>query len=224
MHAEELPGLAAAVAEAGEQLQGVALHDVDALVAPVGDEEVRLLRVARERDVPDGAVASRVLRDDDFLHERAVAREHLNPVVGAVADVHEAVVRDLRAVHRIAELLRRRRLRVVGPQIGVVGLVAVGAPVALERAGVGVDHDDALVAIAVGDVGFVRRRIDEDLRGAPEVLRVVAAGVLSRMTHLQQELAVLVNLRMCASFGSLPPIQTLPLWSTVMPWLVAGHS
>ena len=58
-------------------------------------------------------------------------------------------------MHRIAELLRRRRIRIVRAQIGVVRLVAVGAPVALVLAGVGVEHDHAMVAVAVGDVELV---------------------------------------------------------------------
>ena len=50
----------------------------------------------------------------------------------AVADVEQAVDRELGAVHRVAELLRRRRVGVVGAEVRVVRLVAVGAPVALE--------------------------------------------------------------------------------------------
>ena len=123
--------------------------------------------------------AERVLGEERFLHELAVRREDLHAVVGAVADVDEAVVRALDAVHRIAELLRGRRLRVVVAEVGVVRLVAVGAPVALHLAGVGVEHGDALVAVAVGDVGLVGLRIDPDLGDAAEILQIVAAAVLA---------------------------------------------
>ena len=60
--------------------------------ASVSHEQERLLGIPGERDVPDGAVAARVLRDDEFLHERAVALEHLDPVVGAIAHVDQAVI------------------------------------------------------------------------------------------------------------------------------------
>ena len=40
-------------------------------------------------------------------------------------------------------------------------------------------HDDALVAVAVGDVRLVGLRVDEDLRDAAEVLGVVAAAALA---------------------------------------------
>ena len=33
-----------------------------------------------------------------------------------------------------------------------------------------------------------------------------------------------VNFRMWPSDAPLPPIQTMPLLSTVMPWLLSGHS
>ena len=91
-----------------------------------------------------------------FLHERAVGPEHLDAIVRPVADVDEAIVRELRAVYRVAELLRGRRIRIVGPQVRVVRLVAVRAPVALELAGLGVDDRHPLVAVAVGQVDLVR--------------------------------------------------------------------
>ena len=80
----------------------------------VGEEDVLLLRVLRERDVPHRAVAERVLaRTSASFTNLPSLREHLDAVVRAVADVDEAVVRRLGAVHRVAELLRRRRVRVV---------------------------------------------------------------------------------------------------------------
>ena len=126
---------------------------------------------SRENAMSQTAPSPRVrFAMNDLLHERAVALKHLDPVVGAIAHVHQPVVRDVRAVHRAAELPRRRRIRIVRPEIRVVRLVAVGAPVALELAGVRIDDHDAPVAVAVGDVRLVHLRIDDDLRGAPEVL------------------------------------------------------
>src|SRR5262249_9733382 len=96
--------------------------------------------------------------------------------------------------HRVAELLRRGPATVVGAEIGVVRLVAVSSPVTLHLAGVGIDHRDALVAIAVGDISLVGFCIDPDLRRPAEVLRIVAAAVRAEMADLQQELAVLGEL------------------------------
>ena len=58
-----------------------------------------------------------------------------------------------------------------------------------------VEDDDAAVAVAVGDVHFVRCRVLEDLGGPPEVLRVVAAVVHALLADLQQELPGLVELQ-----------------------------
>ena len=112
----------------------------------------------RESDVPHRSVAQRPFLDDLLLHECAVLFEHLDAVVHAVAHVEQAIVRQLRAVHGIAELLIERRIRIVIAQVGVVRLVAVSAPMPLVFSRVRVEHDHALVAIAVGDVQFIGRR------------------------------------------------------------------
>ena len=105
------------------------------------------------------------------------------------------VDRHLGAVHRRAELLRDRRVGIVASEVGVVRLVAVGAPVALELAGVGVEHDDALVAVAVGDVGLVLLLVDGDLGDHAEVLGAVAVDRHALLADLHQELAVLRELQ-----------------------------
>ncbi len=88
------------------------------------------------------------------------------------------------------ELLRGRRLRVVAPEVRIVGLVPVRAPEALELSAVRVDDDDAFVLVAVGDVGLVGLRVDEHLRHAAEALEVVAADALPLPPDLHEELAV----------------------------------
>src|SRR5947207_1066549 len=82
-----------------------------------------LLRIVRERDVPRRSVAVRLLAHPRFLDELAFRREDLDAIVHTVAHVDETIVRHLGAVHRRAELLRRRRLRIVAAQVVVVGLV-----------------------------------------------------------------------------------------------------
>ena len=103
----------------------------------------------------------------------------------------------------------------------------------LVLAGVGIEHDHAMVAIAIGDIQFIGLRIDERLRRQPQIVGVVAALALARLADLHQELAVLRELQSKLSLhgarprpscshpaGSvppaagprpLPPIQTLPL-------------
>src|SRR5580765_4933289 len=105
VNAEELSRLAAAVAEVGDLFQRLAQDDAHLLVAAVGHEEVALLRVARERDVPDRALGKAAPRVPLLFHELAVLGEHLQPVGLAIADVDEAVVGNVGAVHRVPELL-----------------------------------------------------------------------------------------------------------------------
>ena len=169
-------------------------------------------------------------REEAFLDELAFGREDLQAIADAIADVDEPIDGHVGAVHRVVELLRGFRGRVVRRQRRVIRLVAVRAPVALHLAGVGIEHRDALVQIAVGDVGLVRFLVDEDLCDAAEAHRVVAAAdkacdlpflvagrrapALRRAPFLpicSRNLPSLVNFRMCESGAPLPPIQTLPL-------------
>ena len=92
VHAVELTGLASAVAEAGENLECVALQHVDAVVHAVGEIQIALRRVLRKGDVPHRSRGARVLRDEHLLHERAVRSKHLQPIVDTVAHVEESVV------------------------------------------------------------------------------------------------------------------------------------
>src|SRR6202035_2314783 len=94
-------------------------------------------------------------------------------------------------MHGIAELLGGRRIRVVGAQIRVVRFVAVRAPVALVLAGVGVEDDDAMVAVAVGNVDFIGLLVDESFGGQAEILHVVAALAVVGLADLHQKFSVL---------------------------------
>ena len=67
---------------------------------------------------------------------------------------------------------------IVGRLLRVVRRLAVRAPVAQVLAGRAVEHDDAAIAIAVGDEHFVGLRIDPDAGRTAEQRRVVAAGGL----------------------------------------------
>src|SRR6266576_65871 len=149
---------------------------------------------------PDGTfikeqiIEKRTLGDDLLFDEGAVRLEYLDAVVHTVAHVEQAIVRELGAVHRIAELLVDRRVQIVKAHVCVVRLVPVGAPMPLVLPRVGVEHDDAFVAIPIGDVQFICLRIDEHFRRTFQVLDVVAALALERMPDLHQEFSVLREL------------------------------
>src|SRR5262245_44123264 len=175
VHAVELARLTSAGAEGSDLFQRLTHDDAHARVLAVCHQDEALLRILGEHDVPGRSRPERVAGEEPFLDELAFRGEDLQTIVLPVADIDEAVVRTLDAVHRIAELLRGRRLGIVRAKGGVVRLVAVGAPIALHLAGVGIDHRDALVAVAVRDIGLVGLGIDPDLGDAAEVLRIIAA-------------------------------------------------
>lgn len=93
-----------------------------------------------------------------------------------------------------SELLRRRVGRIVGGELGIVGLVPVGPPVALVLAAIGVIDNHAAVAVAVGNIEFVGLWIDERLRWKAEIGCIVAALTLIGATDLHQQLASLCEL------------------------------
>src|SRR5258706_4438604 len=182
------------VAEAADGLERAAVEDPDLLVVAVGDVQLRLLSVARERDVPHGTVARRRLRDNAFLHELAVLLEHLDAIVLAIADVDHAVSRQVHAAHGV-ELPRRRAVRIVGWHVAVGRLLAVRAPAALVGARRRVEHDDAVVAEAVGDVDLVGPVVDVDAGRTVQAGLAVAAFRLAGLADLKLELSGLPELQ-----------------------------
>ena len=74
--------------------------------------------------------------------------------------------------------------------VHAAGRLAEGAPGPLERAGVGVEHDDAVIAVAVGDEQLVGARQHPRVRGAMHVRGVGVALALVALADLQDELAV----------------------------------
>src|SRR6266550_3260326 len=195
VHSVELTGLPSAVAETRQDLKSVAQQDVNFLVSTIRQIDVLLFRIFREGNVPNGPIPQRPFFDDLLLDEGAVRLEYLDAIVHTVADVEQAIVRELGAVHRVAELLVDRRVRIVKAHVRVVRLVPVGAPMPLVLPRVGVKHDDAFVAIPVGDVQFIRLRIDEHFRRPFQVFSIVAAFALERMADLHQEFSVLRELQ-----------------------------
>ena len=188
----ELAGPPPSAAERRRHLQRVAAQHVDGVRSAVRDEHEPLGGVAREREVPgrpaDGAVPPGG-GDQRLCHERPVRLEHLQALVAAVADVDAAVRRPSHAMRRV-ELLRQGsvpRERRLG---GVVGRIAVGAPVTPVLAGVRVEDDHPPVGVAVADVDLVGRGVDEDAgRLAEEAGAAAARGAAAELADLQQEVA-----------------------------------
>ena len=120
-------------------------------------------------------------------------------------------------------------------QLSSSRLVAEGTPHALELAGVGIEHDDAVIAVAVGHEQLVGLRQHPRIGGRC-TLAVSALPLLwLLLADLQDELAVLRELQELvvgdrlrarrAGVGQLlPPSQTKPLWSMWMPCSRSGHS
>src|SRR5258705_2693185 len=78
-------------------------------------------------------------------------------------------------------------LDIGAPFAGIVRFVSVGAPIALERSGRGVEDDDAPIDVAVSDKNFIRPRIDVNVRRIAQILRVVASFAFSAVPDLQQK-------------------------------------
>src|SRR5437879_10690267 len=175
MHGIKLAGLTSAIAEAGQDFKRIAKQDVDFFIRTVSQENVFLLGILGKGDVPDRPVTQGSCGDEGLFDEGAIFLEDLDAVVRTVADIKQALVRKLGAMDRIAELLGRWRIGIVGAEVGVVGLLTIGAPVALVLPGLCVIYDYAVITVTVGDVQLVGGAIDEQFRGALQVFGVVAA-------------------------------------------------
>ena len=57
--------------------------------------------------------------------------------------------------------------------------------------GIGVEDDDAVIAVAIGDIDFIGSLIDESLRRPPEIFDIVAAFALAGLADLHQEFSIL---------------------------------
>src|SRR5262249_24166142 len=134
---------------------------------------------------PHRSVAESRFRDEGFFYELAVLLERLNPVVLAVADIDRTIFRDRDTAHR-AKLFRRRRIRIVGAEAGVIRLLAVSAPVTFVGSGVGVEDDDAAIDKSVGDIDLIGRRIDSGAGVTVQPCLAVTALNLARAPDLQQ--------------------------------------
>src|SRR5215472_1621282 len=186
----ELAGVAAAAAEPADHAAILALQNAYLVVLPVGVQQISLLGIGPDREVPRRAIAERVLLKEPLLHEGAVLLEDLDTVLRAVADIDLAVIGNLDTMHGVPELLLRRPLRIIGRLLVVVRDVAIGTPMPLVGTGRRVEHDDAAIAIAVGDVDFVGLLVDRRLRGLAKLGRVVGALARRDLADLRHVFAV----------------------------------
>src|SRR5216683_4174415 len=191
MHGIKLAGLTSAIAEAGQDFKRIAKQYVDFFIRTVSQENVFLLGILGKGDVPDGPVTQSFCGNKGLFDESPVFLENLDAVVRTVADIEVAVVRKLGAVHWITELLGRRRIGIVGAEVGVVGLLTIGAPVALVLSGFRVIDDDAVIAVAIGYIQLVGSVVDKQFRRSLQVFGVVAALALARVADLHEEFAAL---------------------------------
>ena len=129
----------------------------------------------------------RVLRDECLFHVSAVRLEHLNSIVGAIADIEQAVIRERDAVNRSAELLRWWLGRVVWRKFLVVGLVPIRAPVPLVFTCVRIEDDHPAVAISICHIEFVGFWVHQRFCREPQIFRIIAAFAVVGLADLHQK-------------------------------------
>src|SRR5215831_18188239 len=190
---KELASLAPGSADVADLFERGAIQNRDPFVRPVRDVDETLLGISRQRNAECRACPLRFTFDEPFFEEFAVQSKRLNAVVRAIRHIHDAVVGDFNSVRRV-ELLRSRTGRLASLGGLVVRLVTVRAPVTLVGAGGGVEHDDAAVAVTVGNKHLIGLVIHGDAGGPAQVRCVVAVDAHASTADLQQKLSVLAEL------------------------------
>jgi hypothetical protein len=137
-------------------------------------------------------------RTDDLLHELSFGRKYLDTPVFPVSDVDRAVARDADSVHDAEILwtgifngLRRHDFAM----IVIHRLVAEGAPHAFERTAIRIEHDNAVIAVTVGDKQLIRLLAEPHIRSTVNILRVRISLALVAVPDLHDEFAVLGELQ-----------------------------
>src|SRR5260370_1327409 len=87
----------------------------------------------------------------------------------------------------------RRNIRTIGDLL-VCRRLARGPPGALERAGVGVEHDDAVIEVTIRHIEFVCRLIDHHVGGPADARLIQTVGLLGRLADRHEEFAVVGEL------------------------------
>jgi len=123
VHGIELTRLSPAIPETRHNLKRVAQQNVDFFRWPVCEIDVFCCGSREKAMSQTESVTQRPFLDICSLTKVPVRFENLDAVVHTVADIQQASFRELRAVHRIAELLSDWRVRVVIAKISVVRLM-----------------------------------------------------------------------------------------------------
>src|SRR4029077_18351008 len=209
----EISRLVASLSELIENLEALSIQYGNVRIAVVGDVQKLLLGIRRERKAGGGLRRGARSVDERLRHELTFRREHLNTAVRTIRHVDQRIVRHLDRMHRSAKLRRpltldvKSRSSAAAPAVCATAprgsppgghyinrLVAERSPHPLERAPVGGENDDTTIPVAVGDECLVRFRIDEDVSGLMDALRVLVAAADSTATDLQQKLPLVVEL------------------------------
>src|SRR5215470_5177311 len=123
-------------------------------------------------------------------NERAVFSEDLDTIIGAVADIDEAVLVETDAVYGIAELLGRRFRWIVRRRFLIAWLLAVSTPMALVSAGFRIKHRDPSIGIAVGSKHLFGGGVDRDIGRRAKPFGRIAIIASARLADLQHKLTV----------------------------------
>ena len=177
MNRVELPGIAAIAAKTADYGTIVPFQHPDFVVLAVDDVQIGLLRVACQIAMSHTAPLARVLVPIEiFGDERAVFLEHLDAVVQAIARVEQPVAR------RAPRSARDWRTA-AGPAHWAQGSACRRSadrrmhPSAACTRRCRVEHDDAAIVVAVGDIDLVGVVVDRRVAGLPSVVDLAAPGV-----------------------------------------------
>ena len=97
----ELPCSATRVTDCTHKRAIAAEQNPDHVVLPVGNQQVFLGCVMREGNIVIGSHANCLRVHEKFLYEFPFLCKHLNPVVGAIANIHQPVLRNMHAMNGI---------------------------------------------------------------------------------------------------------------------------
>src|SRR6266849_8746474 len=122
---EELARLAPGSADVADLFKRRSIQDRDTFVRSVRDIDETLFGVGRQRNAECSSGSLRFAFDESFPQKGAVQPERLDAVVGAIRDIHDAIIGDRNAVRRV-ELLGPRtgdlaRLRSLVVRLGAIG-------------------------------------------------------------------------------------------------------
>jgi hypothetical protein len=181
---KELTGFPSRTADLSDGLKRVTIEDRDVIVRAVRNIQEALLRITGERDpICRARTGSLPPPHIAFLNERAAELEHLDPVVSAVRDINQVIIRNRNAAHGI-------ELRAPGPESSRLnGALSSGllpyAPSAACISCIRVENNYATVSVTVGHEQLIGFLVDDDSGRPTYVSGIVAVGFHSGVPDLQ---------------------------------------